>query len=141
MGHDHSLSGHEYITNASDVVLNIGGNKAGNQAKIVVNDFEFSETNNVTAKHGVGNHNPTGFTFGNATYQFDFTLHGENAQLFRKLALNNDGTPPDIQITGSGAESNWRIDHAFPEERAFSGTDDDATEYTGTLNCGPIKTS
>lgn len=130
--------GYEYITNADDVVLNIGGTKAGPNSKVVVASFEFNESNDVNMRSGVGQHNPVGPSFGDAEYEFSFTAEGE-PDLKGKLALNPDGTPPMVSIKGYGEKDDWVIPHAWPDDKTFSGDSGDPTEYDATLQCMPPK--
>lgn len=125
------MNEHE-ITNANDVTLTIKGDntsRAGADGKLMVADFDIEQSGDSELKHGVGNHDPIAVTHGNRTHNVDLTLEGEDAELFDDI-YTDDGKPPDMQVTATGVNYKWIVNHFWPQDISYSGSDGDAVEVS-----------
>lgn len=124
------------ITNANDIVLNFAGAQTGGIGALLCSDFNFSESNDDSLLHGVGNNKPIGNSEGNSTYEFDITLQGENADAANSVFESADSRP-DISmyaISDNGSMT-WRVPHAWPQDSEYSGSDGDPVELSVQGHC------
>lgn len=130
----------EIITNANDVIVTIQGNTAGGNGSVILADFEYSPQNDSQEKSGVGNRATQGVSHGNATASFSATAEGEHANMFQSLAPDSQWRAPDCHVAVIGPNTIQNIGHWWPDDRAYSGSDGEATEYSAEGPCIPIKT-
>lgn len=123
------------ITGANDITITLkeadGGDSIGATASLVVDDFEFTESQDKPLQHGIGNEEPVGRVYGNKEYTLSFTLNGEDAAVYNAVA--GDDTLMDIVATGN--EYKWNIKDLSATEYSYSASDgSDPVEFAVDLN-------
>lgn len=124
------------ITNANDVrlvVKAVGGDGVTmtDRARVTVDSYSIGSEEENEAMSGVGNHKPVAVTRGNVTYNFSFTIQGEDAELFETIALD-DGRAREIEFQAIGVDFVNKALGAYLTEFSNEGSDGDAVEYSVT---------
>jgi hypothetical protein len=130
-------------TNADDVTLIIEAvDRSGNtrntsniltgdepvSGAVVVDDFSISAEEDLEALSGVGQHKPKGISKGDIEYSFSFTVQGEHADLFNKLATA-DGTAQEMDIIVKMDTYQDKLISAYAGTRDVSASNGDPVEY------------
>lgn len=123
------------ITNANDVVLTVaalgvdGTIDAREMARAVVQDYNFTTSEDNTLISGAGLYQAKGVTRGNVTHEFSFTITGEDANLLETVATEN-GRSREIEFTAIGNTFTSKASSAYLTELARDGTDGEAEEWS-----------
>lgn len=119
------------LTNANDVTLIVrypdGTAEAGPQGRLVVDDFSMSRATDLTGHSGVGNHTPQKISIGDVSFEWEFTVEGEDRQLIENIATEG-GVPREMIFTAIARDTRIKLSGAFTDEDTFEGTSGDATE-------------
>lgn len=84
------MSDENSITGANDCIIKVGEKQAGGpKGRIIIDDFEISETTNDERRHGVGNRKAQGYVSGNQEVDLSFTKFGDNQNLVSDLRAGN----------------------------------------------------
>jgi hypothetical protein len=130
-----------YPTNADDVTLivsevirNEDGSRSGsteiaNTNAITVDDFTIGTEEDLTGLSGVGNANPLGVSQGDIEHSFDFTVQGEDAEVFNSLAEDDSGRAKELEIIAKAEDYKAKLVGAYAGTREFSGSSGDPVEY------------
>lgn len=130
-----------YPTNADDVTLivsqverNDDGSRSGSREltktnAITVDDFTIGTEEDLTALSGVGNANPLGISQGDIEHSFDFTVQGEDADLFNALSADESGRAVELEIVVRAEDYKDKLVGAYAGTRELSGSSGDPIEY------------
>lgn len=123
------------IRNANEVSLTIkavgidGSLYMTDRARLVVDDFNFTISEDNQSLSGVGNHTPVGVTRGNVEYEFSFTLMGEDGELLSTIATEN-GRSREIEFTASTDSFVAKMMSGYLTSLSYDGSDNDAVEWS-----------
>jgi hypothetical protein len=127
-------------TNANDVSLVVsqverdengtrtGATTIADTASIVVDEFSIDSDEDLEGLSGVGNPEALGISQGDVEHSFSFTVMGEDATLFQKLA-SDDGRAVELEIIVRMDDYKDKLTGARAGTRALSGSSGDATEF------------
>ncbi len=115
----------EEITNVNDVVVQF------ENTKVPVSSFNVSEDVDTQRASGASYRKLRGVSHGNQEVEFEFSLDGENAEVFNS-AIDGEGKPQDIQFAIDTPDGEWVIPHAWVTSHDFGGDDGDMVEYNAS---------
>lgn len=133
-----------YPTNANDVELIVslverdetgsrtGSSQIATSARIVVDDFTIGSEEDLQALSGIGNARALGVSQGDIEDSFEFTVQGEDAQLFQNLASgqqDQDGRANELEIIVRMDDYRDKLTGAYAGTRELSGSSGDPVEY------------
>lgn len=128
-------------TNTDDVSLTVSvvergedGSRTGtttlvDTANVVVDDFTIGTEEDMEGLSGVGNATPQGVSRGDIEHTYDFTIQGEDAEVFNGLVSGSDGRSNELQLIATGESFKIKLTGAFAGTRELSGSSGDPTEY------------
>lgn len=129
-----------YPTNANDVTLIVseverdddgtrtGSTTIGTSNAIVVDDFTIGTEEDLEGLSGIGNARALGISQGDIEDSFEFTVQGEDAELFQNLAASN-GRANELEIIVRMDDYRDKLTGAFAGTRELSGSSGDPVEY------------
>lgn len=127
-------------TNANDVELVVskvnrdesgsrtGTTKIARTAKVVVDEFSIESDEDLDGLSGVGNAEALGISQGDVEHSFSFTIQGEYAKLFKKLA-SDDGRANELEIVARLDDYKDKLTGCRAGTRNLSGSSGDPVEY------------
>lgn len=130
-----------YPTNANDVTLIVSevirdddGNvdertRIASSARIVVDDFTIGTDEDIEGLSGLGNARPLGVSQGDIEDTFEFTVQGEDADLFTSLASDDDGRANELEIIVRMDDYRDKLTGCRAGTRELSGSSGDPVEY------------
>lgn len=127
------------ITNANDVelFLQADGEKRGtlqSMGRIVVDDFSITKEEDNSLESGVGFRLPAGVSMGDVTFNFSFTLLGDDVDVFQMVA-EDDGMSSPFSLTAmkrDGDTIEWEValDTCLAGTEEWSASSGDPMEYS-----------
>lgn len=128
------------ITNANDVQLTVTprdgtrfdltqASETPTGARIAVDNFNFTFTEDNQLVGGVGNHTPVGITRGNVEYEFSFTVMGEDGSMLGAVALD-DGRAREIEFLAVTEQGTVKMTVGYLTSLSYDGSDGEAVEYS-----------
>jgi hypothetical protein len=126
------------ITNANDVELilsssNITRGTSQSQGRIVVDEFSISREETSELISGVGMRLPAGYTNGDITHNFSFTMMGEDVRVFSMVAeQDGQSIPFDFtaqKVDGNGETWSFALQTCKATSEEISGSSGDPVEY------------
>jgi len=130
-----------YPTNANDVQLNIsrverdesgsrtGSTEVASTALVVVDEFNLDEEEDLEGLSGVGRRTPKGISKGDIEYSFDFTIQGEDAEVFEGIVdTDNENTAQELEIVALFEELEIELAGVWAGTRNVSASSGDPTE-------------
>jgi len=93
-----------------------------------VADFSVSSDEDLSGLSGVGNPEALGISRGDVEHTFDFTVEGEDAELFSGLASEN-GRAVELEIIVKAQQYKGTLTGAYAGTRELSGSSGDPIEY------------
>ena len=127
-------------TNANDVELIVslveraddgtrtGSTEIATSARIVVDDFTIGSEEDLEGLSGIGNPEALGISQGDVEHSFEFTVQGEDAELFQQLASSN-GRANALEILARLDDYRDKLVGARAGTRELSASSGDATEF------------
>jgi len=126
-------------TNANDVTLRVtriaqeGDDEVlVDTGAIVVDEFSIESEEDLESLTGVGNVEALGISRGDVEHTFSFTVQGEDADLFQKLATGDnpgdDTRSVELELLAMFESVNIGLDGAYAGTRNVSGSSGDAIE-------------
>lgn len=123
-------------TNANDVTLRVtvvdDEEDILDSGAIVVDEFGIDTEEDLEGLTGVGNVNALGISRGDVEHSFNFTVQGEDADLFQNLATgedeNGDTRSNRLQLLAIFDTVQIELDGAYAGTRNVSGSSGDAIE-------------
>jgi hypothetical protein len=121
------------IVNANDAVLTVEYNdveaSAGPDGRLLASDVSITRNRDLTSHSGIGRHAPKGISLGNVEYEWEFTLEGEDAELFTSIAADN-GEANVLQMTLELTNTKAEVDGAYTGEDVIELSDGEVGEMT-----------
>lgn len=128
------------ITGASDIELFIksdGSSRgtSGEMGRLVVDEFTVTKEEDSSLVSGLGGQLPRGFTNGDVTISFSFTIMGEDVALFEKIA-DSAGRSKIFSFTAQRPDENgnvvWEValDPCKVTNEEWNASTGDAHEYS-----------
>lgn len=115
----------EEITDPNDCIVKVGGVTSNDTTGVlVIDDFEFTYSQDKERKYGIGNPHAQGRTNGNIEIDLSFTTIGENPDLFREVAAG------DFTVALTGNDYIWRLGGVEDTEFSVSITDGGDYEFS-----------
>lgn len=121
------------ILDSNSLRLNIGGRDTKKHS-LIVSDFQFQVSQDKPLQHGISNENPQGRIHGNREITLNFTLTGEDADLFQKFADEQGIKSTDMTVVAYGDEVNWEIRHLDHTNLDYSVSDGEGVEFAVDMN-------
>lgn len=128
-------------TNTDDVTLIVsevnrdesgtrtGTTELANTSAIVVDDFGIESDEDMEALSGIGNAEALGVSRGDIEHSFNFTVQGEDAELFSGLASDDDGRAVELQLIVRMEDYKDKLTGAYAGTRNLTGSSGDPVEF------------
>lgn len=128
------------VTNANDVhiVIQADGQQRGtfqDMGRIVVDDFSVTKEEDDTVESGIGQRLPAGVSYGDVTFNYSFTMLGDDVDVFQMVA-NSDGTSRPFSLSAMKLDDDgnvtWEValDTCVTTSEEWSGSSGDPMEYS-----------
>lgn len=96
---------------------------------IVVDDFAIETSEDLSALSGIGNPEALGISRGDIEHSFNFTIQGEDAEVFQGLVSDDDGRALELEILVLMEDYKDKLTGAYAGTRNLSGSSGDPTEF------------
>lgn len=106
------------ITNANDVVVTLeaqnvdGSSVTTDIGRFVVDEFTLTRNEEDETVSGISVHFPEGFSNGNVTYEFEFTMMGSDTDVFNRVSTAN-GRSRVVSMTARHLDESGSLDWEF----------------------------
>lgn len=115
--------------NRDDSGTRVGTTELTNTSAVVVDDFGIESDEDMEALSGVGNAEALGVSRGDIEHSFNFTVQGEDAELFSSLASDDDGRAVELQILVRMEDYKDKLTGAYAGTRNLTGSSGDPVEF------------